>query len=242
MDIFPAIDLMNGQAVRLRQGDYAEKTVYDADPLRRARAFYDAGARYLHAVDLDGARSGRTDNFDTVQRLAKESGLRVEIGGGIRSLETAERYREAGVWRVILGTAAAEDPELLRRCVESFGTGVAVGVDVRDGMVMTRGWLEGGTLSCEAFCGRLAELGVDTVICTDISRDGMLAGVNAALYAELIARFPSLRFVASGGVSRLEDVVRLREMGLSGAIIGKALYTGAVDLREAVLAGEGETA
>ncbi len=241
MWIFPAIDLIDGKAVRLRRGDYAEMTVYNPDPVAQAKLFRAAGARYLHTVDLEGAKSGGTDNLPTVERLIRESGLRVEIGGGVRSMETVERYMAAGAWRVILGTAAVEDPAFLERAVADWGERIAVGVDIRDGQVMTRGWLHSGGVACEDFCKRLASLGVRTVICTDISRDGMLGGTNRALYAGLHAAFPALDLVASGGVSSLEDVAALRSLGLYGAIIGKALYTGAIDLARAVrLAEEGE--
>ncbi|MBR3195987.1 MAG: 1-(5-phosphoribosyl)-5-[Clostridia bacterium] len=234
MWIFPAIDLIGGQAVRLKQGDYQEKTVYHKDPVAQAQAFAAAGARFLHTVDLDGAKSGRTENLDTVRRLVNESGLKVEIGGGIRTMETVTAYIRSGIWRVILGTAAVTDPAFLEAALDAYGDRIAVGVDVRDGQVMTRGWLSGSGVSCDELCGKLVRMGVKTVICTDISKDGMMEGTNVSLYEHLIQSFPQLDLVASGGVSSMSDVQRLRDEGLYGAIIGKALYTGAVDLKEAI--------
>lgn len=232
MYIFPAIDLVQGKAVRLLKGDYARMTVYSDDPLSVARRFRSDGAEYLHMVDLEGARDGGTPNFDVVAAAARESGLRVEIGGGIRSADVIERYLEAGVYRVILGTAAVTDRPFLRDAVRRYGAQVAVGVDVKDGFVAIRGWLETSRDTLEEFCAELQGLGVDTVICTDISRDGAMQGTNRELYRRLSRAF-SLRLVASGGVSTLEDIRALREMNLYGAIVGKALYTGDIDLKEA---------
>ena len=233
MYIFPAIDLVQGKAVRLLKGDYARMTVYSDDPLSVARRFRSDGAEYLHMVDLEGARDGGTPNFDVVAAAARESGLRVEIGGGIRSADVIERYLEAGVYRVILGTAAVTDRPFLRDAVRRYGARVAVGVDVKDGFVAIRGWLETSRDTLEEFCAELQGLGVDTVICTDISRDGAMQGTNRELYRRLSRAF-SLRLVASGGVSTLEDIRALREMNLYGAIVGKALYTGDIDLKEAI--------
>ena len=233
MYIFPAIDLVQGKAVRLLKGDYARMTVYSDDPLSVARRFRSDGAEYLHMVDLEGARDGGTPNFDVVAAAARESGLRVEIGGGIRSADVIERYLEAGVYRVILGTAAVTDRPFLRDAVRRYGAQVAVGVDVKDGFVAIRGWLETSRDTLEEFCAELQGLGVDTVICTDISRDGAMQGTNRELYRRLSRAF-SLRLVASGGVSTLEDIRALREMNLYGAIVGKALYTGDIDLKEAI--------
>lgn len=233
MYIFPAIDLVQGKAVRLLKGDYARMTVYSDDPLSVARRFRSDGAEYLHMVDLEGARDGGTPNFDVVAAAARESGLRVEIGGGIRSADVIERYLEAGVYRVILGTAAVTDRPFLRDAVRRYGARVAVGVDVKDGFVAIRGWLETSRYTLEEFCAELQGLGVDTVICTDISRDGAMQGTNRELYRRLSRAF-SLRLVASGGVSTLEDIRALREMNLYGAIVGKALYTGDIDLKEAI--------
>lgn len=233
MNIFPAIDLYDGKAVRLYQGDYNQMTVYDEDPLRVARAFADAGAKYLHTVDLEGAKSGGTPNLDLIRRLAVETGLFVEVGGGIRSMEVIDRYLSGGVGRVILGTAAVTDEALLREALDKYGEKIAVGADLRDGCVAIKGWTEGSGLRWEDFFEKLEKLGVRTVICTDISRDGAMRGANRALYREIQSRF-RVDLIASGGVSSLEDVRALAGLGLYGAIIGKAWYTGAVDLREAI--------
>ena len=233
MNIFPAIDLYDGKAVRLYQGDYNQMTVYDEDPLRVARAFAAAGAKYLHTVDLEGAKSGGTPNLELIRRLAAESGLFVEVGGGIRSMEVIDRYIAGGVGRVILGTAAVTDEALLRQALDKYGEKIAVGADLRDGCVAIKGWTEGSGLRWEDFFEKLEKLGVRTVICTDISRDGAMRGANRALYREIQSRF-RVDLIASGGVSSLDDVRALSELGLYGAIIGKAWYTGAVDLREAI--------
>ena len=233
MLIFPAIDLVQGQAVRLFKGDYAQMTVYSPDPLSVARGFRAAGAEYLHMVDLEGARDGGTPNFDTVAACARDSGLQVQVGGGIRDMETVEKYLNAGVFRVILGTAAVSDRAFLEEAVRRYGPRIAVGVDVRDGLVAIKGWRETSSETLTGFCQTLEGLGVDTVICTDISRDGAMGGANRDMYAMLHDRF-RLNIIASGGVSSLEDVRALRDMKLYGAILGKALYTGAVDLKTAV--------
>ena len=237
MLIFPAIDLMGGEAVRLLRGDYAQKTVYSADPVSVAKSFRDAGCTWVHLVDLDGARSGETPNLSTVCRIKAESGLACEIGGGIRSMETVEKYIAAGLDRVILGTAAVTDPAFLAEAVAAYGEKIAVGVDIRDGAVAIRGWTESSGLDAFAFCEKLQALGVQTLICTDISRDGAMAGTNRALYRALSRRF-AMQITASGGVSTIEDVKALRSLELYGAIIGKAYYTGAIDLREALEAAE----
>ena len=233
MKIFPAIDLIDGCAVRLVRGDYAQKTVYSEHPADVALQFRDAGAEYIHLVDLNGAKDGTSPNFATVRDIVRTSGLKAEIGGGIRSEETILRYLDAGVMRVILGTAAVADPEFLGKMVQKYGEHIAVGVDIKDGFVAVKGWTELSEKTCEGFCGELAELGVKTVICTDVSRDGMLGGTNTELYRTLSSQFP-MDFIASGGVSTLEDISPLRDMGLAGAIIGKAYYTGAIDLKQAI--------
>ena len=233
MLILPAIDLYDGKAVRLFRGDYAQMTVYSPDPLAVARGFRAAGAEYLHMVDLEGARDGGTPNFDTVAAVARDSGLRVEIGGGVRGFDVIEKYLNAGVFRVILGTAAVTDRPFLREALRRYGERVAVGVDVKDGFVAIKGWRETGPDTLEGFCAELQNLGYGTVICTDISRDGAMQGANRALYRRLSQAY-SMRFVASGGVSTLEDVRALRAMDLYGAILGKALYTGVIDLKQAI--------
>jgi len=233
MNLFPAIDLVGGKAVRLIRGDYDQMTVYSNDPVGVAKGFAACGAEYLHVVDLEGARDGNTPNLDVVKRLIAESGLKVEIGGGIRSMETVKAYMDAGAYRVIIGTAAVTDPAFLDAALELYGERIAVGVDIKDGMVAIKGWKELSSLDCFAFCETLEQKGVSCVICTDISKDGLLAGTNLELYANLSKRF-SINFTASGGVTSTEDVKKLTEMGLYGAILGKALYTGALDLKEAL--------
>lgn len=240
MNLFPAIDLVGGKAVRLIRGDYQQMTVYSDDPVAVAKEFCAAGASYLHVVDLEGARDGNTPNLETVKALIRESGLAVEVGGGIRSMETVKTYIDAGAARVIIGTAAVTDPAFLDAALAAYGDRIAVGVDIKDGVVAIKGWREVSTIDCFTFCQTLTEKGVSCVICTDISKDGLLAGTNLELYAELSRRFP-IRFTASGGVTTVEDVKRLSELGLYGAILGKALYTGALDLREALIAS-GEVA
>ena len=233
MFIFPAIDLFEGKAVRLYKGDYAQMTVYHNDPLAVARDFKAAGATHLHVVDLEGARSGETPNIDTVAALAANSGLFTEVGGGIRSIEVVERYLNAGVSRVILGTAAVLNWDFLRAAVARYGDKIAVGVDIKDGKVAIKGWVETSALDPFTFCQKLQDVGVRTVICTDVSKDGAMQGTNRALYRELSAAF-SLDFVASGGVSTIEDVAHLASLGMYGAIIGKAYYMGALSLAQAI--------
>ena len=233
MILFPAIDLFDGKAVRLLKGDYAQMTVYSSHPEEIARDFVSCGADHIHIVDLEGAKDGTTPNLDAVCAIKSASGAFCEIGGGVRSMETVERYLSAGLDRVILGTAAVTDPAFLRDCVAKFGDKIAVGVDLRDGFVAVKGWTETTKRTAEAFCADMKALGVATLIVTDISRDGAMQGTNLALYRDLSAGF-DLQITASGGVSSLEDVRRLRDMGLYGAIIGKAYYTGALDLREAI--------
>ncbi|MBR5742329.1 MAG: 1-(5-phosphoribosyl)-5-[Clostridia bacterium] len=233
MILFPAIDLFEGKAVRLYQGDYARMTVYDADPVRVAKGFREKGAAWVHLVDLEGAKSGTTPNFDSVLRIKRESGLKAEIGGGIRNMETVEKYLSAGLDRVILGTAAVEDEAFLREALGRYGERIAVGVDIAEGKVAVRGWREKSAVDAFDFCEKLEKLGLATLISTDISRDGAMKGSNRALYQALSSLF-SMKIVASGGVSSLEDVRALASLGLYGAIVGKALYTGDVDLKEAI--------
>ena len=233
MNIFPAIDLYEGKAVRLYKGDYQQMTVYDHQPLNTAKKFEAAGARYLHMVDLEGAKTGGTPNADTVRTIVENTGLFVELGGGIRSMEVVEKYLSLGVRRVILGTAAITDGDFVQRAVDRYGSAIAVGADVRDGKIAIKGWTELSDMTLEAFMERFQHMGVTTVICTDISRDGAMRGTNRALYADLQARC-AMNIVASGGVSTLEDVRALAQMKLYGAIIGKAYYTGAIDLKQAI--------
>lgn len=233
MLIFPAIDLYEGRAVRLYKGDYAKMTVYSEDPAAVARDFAAQGVRQMHTVDLEGARDGGTPNLGIIERIAKETGLFVECGGGLRDMAAIDRAFAAGVGRVILGTAAVSDERLLAESVQKYGEKIAVGADLRDGRVAIKGWREDSGLTAEDFLRKVEALGVRTVICTDISRDGAMRGANAELYERLQRDF-GLELIASGGVSSLEDVARLRALGLYGAIIGKAYYTGDISLREAV--------
>ena len=233
MILFPAIDLYEGKAVRLYKGDYAQMTVYSEHPEEIARDFAAQGATHAHLVDLEGAKSGATPNLDTVLRIREAAGLFCEIGGGIRSMETVKTYLSAGLDRVILGTAAVEDPAFLRAAVDAFGEKIAVGVDVRDGFVAIRGWTEKSALGFMDFCREMEKAGVKTLICTDISRDGAMRGTNREMYRQLSETL-GLQITASGGVSSLDDVRSLRQMGLYGAIIGKAYYTGDIDLKKAI--------
>lgn len=233
MLIFPAIDLYGGKAVRLYKGDYAQMTIYSDDPVSVARDFAAAGATHVHLVDLEGAKDGTTPNLEVVRSIATETDLFCEIGGGIRNMETVVAYLSAGVDRVILGTAAVTDESFLRAAVERFDERIAVGVDIKDGKVAIKGWLETADLDAFAFCEKLQGMGVKTVICTDISKDGAMMGTNHELYRALSERF-DLAIVASGGVSSLEDVKKLAVQNLYGAIIGKAYYTGAINLAEAI--------
>ncbi|MBE6016478.1 MAG: 1-(5-phosphoribosyl)-5-[(5-phosphoribosylamino)methylideneamino]imidazole-4-carboxamide isomerase [Lachnospiraceae bacterium] len=233
MNIFPAIDLVDGKAVRLFKGDYAQMTVYSDNPAQVGIDFASQGAKYIHIVDLEGAKEGTTPNFDTVIAIKEKSGLFCEIGGGIRSMETIDRYVCAGIDRVILGTAAVTDRAFTERAVQKYGDAIAVGVDIKDGFVAIKGWLEKSSLDAFAFCSVMQDIGVKTIICTDISKDGAMNGTNRELYKELTGRF-DLRITASGGVSSIDDIRALKAMGLYGAIIGKAYYTGAIDLKEAI--------
>ena len=234
MNLFPAIDLYGGKAVRLYKGNYDEMTVYNDDPVSVAKDFEACGAKYIHLVDLEGARTGETPNLDVIKRIVSETKLFAEVGGGIRSMDTIEKYLSAGVKRVILGTAAVKNPSFLMAALLKYGEAVAVGVDIRDGMVAINGWTENSALHYTEFMERLISIGVRTVIVTDISRDGAMKGTNRSLYAELAEKFPALNVIASGGVSSPEDVKVLSDMDIYGAIIGKAYYTGAIDLAEAL--------
>lgn len=238
MILLPAIDLYEKKVVRLTRGDYAQMTVYNDDPVAQAKLFQEAGAQWLHTVDLEGAKDGSTPNYSVIEAICKDTSLNVEIGGGIRSLDTIQKYLDAGVERVILGTKAVTDPAFLEESLDKFGSHIAVGVDIKDGKIAIKGWLETAQDSVEDFFTKLCKLGVSTVICTDVSKDGMLAGTNVDLYRQLSQKF-SLDFIASGGVSSREDLTRLKELGLYGAILGKALYTGALDLKAALREMEG---
>ena len=233
MYLFPAIDILDGAAVRLYKGDYAQKTVYSENPASVAADFAALGAKFIHTVDLGGAKTGGTPAFDSVLKIKETSGAFVEIGGGIRNMQVVEKYLGAGLDRVILGTAAVEDPEFRKAAADKYGDRIAVGMDLKDGFVAVRGWTEKSQLDAFTFCDTLVREGISTVICTDISKDGAMAGTNRELYRELTKKF-RINVVASGGVSSLDDVEYLASMGLYGAIIGKAYYTGDIDLKKAL--------
>lgn len=235
MILFPAIDLVQGKAVRLFKGDYDRMTVYSDHPADIALDFKSCGAGHIHIVDLEGARDGGTPNLDTVMDIKNASALFCEIGGGIRNMQVVDRYLGAGVDRVILGTAAVEDEAFLKEAVREYGERIAVGADIKDGCIAVKGWLEKSAVTAEAFFEKMQDIGVGTVICTDISRDGAMQGTNRALYRRLSETY-HMNITASGGVSSMDDVIALRDLGLYAAIIGKAYYTGAIDLREAVKA------
>ena len=234
MIIYPAIDLYEGKAVRLYKGDYSQMTIYSENPTEVAQDFKAQGATHIHLVDLEGAKMGGTPNLPAVERIVSESGLFAEVGGGIRNMDVVERYFSCGVSRVILGTAAVTDPVFLEKAVGRYGTKIAVGVDLKDGLVAIKGWTETSHLTGLDFCRYLEKLGVQTVICTDVSKDGAMQGANYGLYETLSKECPALQLIASGGVSDLDGVRRLARTGLHGAIVGKAYYTKAIDLREAI--------
>ena len=233
MKLYPAIDLRGGQAVRLYQGDYDQMTVYNADPVAQAQAFLDAGARYLHVVDLDGAKDDTTANLETIAAIAALGGLFIEVGGGIRDEARIRRYLDLGVGRCILGTIAVKDFDFTARMAQRYGACIAVGVDMKDGFIAVNGWREVTPEPGVAFCRRCAAAGVRAVIATDISRDGTLQGTNLDLYRELLA-IPGLEVTASGGIARMQELAELQAMGCHAAILGKSIYTGAIDLAEAV--------
>ena len=233
MKIFPAIDLYDKKAVRLYKGDYAQMTVYSENPIEVARDFENAGARYIHIVDLEGAKNGTTPNIEIVRDIATKTSLFVEIGGGIRSMEVVKKYLDNGVGRVILGTSAVTDESFLTEAVNTYGEKIAVGADVKDGYIAIKGWIEKSQYSLEEFLSKMEKIGVKTIICTDISKDGAMKGTNLELYKELNEKY-SLDIIASGGVSTISDIEALKEMDMYGAIIGKAYYTGAINLKEAI--------
>ena len=239
MKIFPAIDLYEKKAVRLLKGDYANMTVYSERPWEIAEDFESQGASHIHIVDLEGAKDGTTPNIDVIKRIIDSCDLFVEVGGGIRSMETVDEYISAGVDRVILGTAAVNDEEFLAAAVKKHGDKVAVGVDIKDGYVAIKGWTEKSSYTCFDFCEKMRAMGVTTLICTDISKDGAMMGTNHELYRDLAEKF-DMNITASGGVSSIDDVRRLAELDIYGAIIGKAYYMGAISIREAVNVGEGK--
>ena len=237
MIIFPAIDLFDKKAVRLYKGDYQNMTVYSENPIEIARDFEKSGATHIHMVDLQGAKDGTTPNIDIVRQVANETSLFVEIGGGIRDMATVEKYLSAGVGRVILGTAAVTDTDFLKAAVRKYGDKIAVGADVKDGYIAIKGWMEKSQITLEDFLCDMQSIGVKYVICTDISKDGAMRGTNLELYKELSQKY-SMSITASGGVSSLDDVKELRRMNIYGAIIGKAYYIGAINLKDALEAAK----
>ena len=238
MTIYPAIDLYEGKAVRLQRGDYTQMTVYNDDPLSVALGFIKAGATSLHIVDLEGARDGKPASFEIIKKIASESGLFIQVGGGIRSPETIDKYLNAGIKRVILGTAAVSQQGFFREMVSFHGGSIAVSVDIKDGLVAIKGWTETSEMDALDFCETAGKIGVQTLICTDISKDGMLSGTNMELYKILRSKL-SIGLIASGGVSSVEEIKILSELGMDGVILGKALYTGDIDLAKAVKAVKG---
>jgi len=237
MKIFPAIDLKDGKAVRLYQGDYDKVTVYGDDPVAVAKGFFDDGAKNLHVVDLDGAKDGSAANFEIVKKIIEQSGLSVQVGGGIRDEARILKYLELGAARVILGTIAVKDYGFLENMVKKYGGKIAVGVDVKEEYVAVSGWKETTGAKGMEFCRKLADTGVETVIYTDISKDGALGGTNLEAYAEL-AEIKSLNVIASGGISYEDEILKLKEIGTYGAILGKAIYSGTLDLKKVISLGE----
>lgn len=237
MLLFPAIDIFEKKAVRLLKGDYEKMTVYSEKPTDIAEDFIKSGASHIHIVDLEGAKNGSTPNFETVCRIKEKSSVFCEIGGGIRSIETIDRYAEAGLDRIILGTAAVKDEQLVKTAVNKYGEKIAVGVDIRDGFAAISGWAETSSLNAFDFCRKMQDIGVQTLICTDISKDGAMQGTNRKLYKDLSDAF-KINITASGGISSIDDIKCLASMNIYGAIIGKAYYTGAINLAEAIEVAE----
>ena len=233
MNIFPAIDLYDKKAVRLYKGDYDQMTIYSEKPWEIAIDFERQGAKFIHVVDLEGAKTGKTPNLEIIKKIASSTNLFLEIGGGIRDMEVVKTYLENGASRVILGTSAVNDEAFLKEAILKYGEKIAVGADIKDGYIAIKGWTQKSQYSLEEFLNKMQALGVKTVICTDISKDGAMKGTNLELYSALSQKY-SLDIIASGGVSSIEDVKALRKMELYGAIIGKAYYTGAIDLKEAI--------
>lgn len=233
MEIFPAIDLYNKKAVRLYKGDYNNMTVYSDNPAEIALDFRNQGASHIHIVDLEGAKTGETPNLDTIKNIIDNVKLFTEVGGGIRSMEVIKKYINIGVDRVILGTAAVTDEEFLKCALDKYGDKIAVGIDIKDGFVAIKGWTEKSQYSCNEFMQKMQDMGIKTIICTDISKDGAMKGTNLELYKELSEHF-NVNIIASGGVSTIDDVKKLRKMDLYGAIIGKAYYTKAISIKEAI--------
>ena len=233
MRIFPAIDLYDKKAVRLVKGDFEKMTIYSDAPLSVAKKMEQLGAKYIHIVDLEGAKLGTTPNIDVIKSIVDGTDLFVEVGGGIRSMEVLEQYIASGVSRVILGTVAVTDEAFVKSAIEKYGDSVAIGADIKDGFVAIKGWIEQSQYNVDDFFKKISVLGAKTVICTDVSKDGNMCGTNRELYKKLSEKY-DLNIIASGGVSSIDDIIALNELNLYGAIIGKAYYIGAIDLSEAI--------
>lgn len=233
MKIIPAIDIIDGQCVRLAQGDYTQKKVYETDPVAVARTFEEAGLEYLHLVDLDGAKQGKVTNWKVVEAICTSTSLKVDFGGGIKTKTEIRQLLELGVKQVNLGSVAIKEPEKVSIWVDEFGADkIILSADVREERIAISGWTETSSLSIQDFISNYQKIGITYVTCTDISKDGMLTGPNVELYAKLLTQFPSLKLIASGGVSSLDDLKQLKAAGLFGAIVGKAIYEGRVSLTE----------
>lgn len=239
MKIFPAIDIRNGKVVRLKYGDYDQQEEYEITPLEAAREFKECGAQCLHVVDLDGAKDGVTTNYDIIRQIVESTDMFVEVGGGIRNHDSIKKYIDAGAGRVILGTLAVNNLPFLRDMIQIYGDKIAVGIDAKNGRMAINGWKETTYKDAEEYCSRTGLLGIKTVIFTDISKDGALEGTNLELYARLVKNCES-DIIASGGVTSLEEIAALRDMGVHGAVIGKALYSGVLDLKKALAVARGE--
>lgn len=238
MFIYPAIDLRGGKAVRLTKGDYNQMNIYNEDPLSQAKSFYNDGAKFLHLVDLDGAKEGTPVNFETIKKIVSNTDMFVEVGGGIRTLKRVQEYIDLGVDRVIIGTAAITDFPFLLEALKIYGDKIAVGVDTKDGKISVNGWLETTDTDGVEFCRKLRDNGVKTVIYTDISKDGMLSGTNLEIYKKL-NEIDGLNIIASGGISFEYEIETLNNMGIHGAILGKALYENKLSLKKAIeIAGQ----
>jgi phosphoribosylformimino-5-aminoimidazole carboxamide ribotide isomerase len=233
MQIIPAIDLKGGKCVRLYQGDYAQETIFSEDPVAIAQKWHEQGARRLHVVDLDGAASGEPRNLDVIEAIVKVTGLPIQLGGGIRTEETVIKLLSIGIQRVILGTIAIEQPDLVKKLCLQFHQAIIVSIDARDGLVATRGWKQPTTVSAIDLAKKLSMMGIPRIQYTDISRDGTLTEPNYAAMAELISNV-KLPVLAAGGITILEHLQKLKLLGIEGAIIGKALYTGNIELKEAL--------
>lgn len=239
MIIFPAIDIYEGKVVRLYKGDYNQMTIYNENPIAVRENMKESGATALHLVDLEGARNGTTPNYDIVCKIKEKSGMFCEIGGGIRDIEAVERYLDAGLDRVMLGTAAISHPEFLAEAAKKYGDKVAVGADIRNGKIAVSGWLETTDVTVDHFFQKMQDMGISTIACTDISRDGVLGGTNYTLYQSLSEKY-QVNITASGGVSNLEDIRKLAQLNIYGVIIGKAYYEGTLNLKDAIKIARGE--